>query len=41
MNGTAFTLEDGMSFMSINEALMWRRVNSYSPLFTGEFMQVS
>lgn len=33
--GPAFFLEDGKSAISLNDALMWAKVNPFSPLGTG------
>lgn len=36
INGPPFALEDGASFLSLGEALMWAQVNPFSPLSTGK-----
>lgn len=33
--GPVFFLEDGKSAISLNDALMWAKVNPFSPLGTG------
>jgi len=33
--GPSFFLEDGQSALSINEAVMWAKVNPFSPLDSG------
>ena len=38
VTGTPCVLEDGKSFMSIDDAIAWRRVCAYSPLLTGMHM---
>jgi hypothetical protein len=38
--GTVVMLEDDASFMPLNEAIMWKRVNPFSPLFTGSFVNI-
>ncbi|XP_067662961.1 WD repeat-containing protein 17-like [Haliotis asinina] len=35
VQGLAFFLEDGQSALSVNEALMWAKVNPFSPLGSG------
>jgi len=35
IKGPAFILEDGKSVISLNNALMWSKVNAFSPLGTG------
>jgi hypothetical protein len=35
MQGPVFLLEDGKSAISLNDALMWAKVNPFSPLGTG------
>ncbi|XP_028402254.1 WD repeat-containing protein 17-like [Dendronephthya gigantea] len=36
IKGPVFILEDGESVMSLNNAIMWAKVNPFSPLATGE-----
>jgi hypothetical protein len=38
INGFPVTLEDNMSYMSVNEVLMWTQVNPFSPTFSGSFL---
>ncbi|RXN04458.1 WD repeat-containing 17-like isoform X1 [Labeo rohita] len=38
IQGPAFFLEDGKSAISLNDALMWAKVNPFSPLGTGTIM---
>lgn len=38
--GTVVMLEDDASFVPLNEAVMWKQVNPYSPLFTGSFINI-
>jgi len=38
--GPAHVLEDGMTLISLSEAVMWGRVNVFSPLGTGKKIQV-
>lgn len=35
VQGPVFSLEDGKSAISLNDALMWAKVNPFSPLGTG------
>lgn len=35
VKGPVFVLEDGKSAISLNDALMWAKVNPFSPLGTG------
>lgn len=35
VQGPVFLLEDGESAISLNDALMWAKVNPFSPLGTG------
>lgn len=35
LQGPVFFLEDGKSAISLNDALMWAKVNPFSPLGTG------
>lgn len=35
IQGPVFFLEDGKSTISLNDALMWAKVNPFSPLGTG------
>ncbi|CAB1441577.1 unnamed protein product [Pleuronectes platessa] len=35
IQGPVFLLEDGKSAISLNDALMWAKVNPFSPLGTG------
>jgi len=35
LQGPSFFLEDGQSALSINEAVMWAKVNAFSPLASG------
>lgn len=35
VQGPVFLLEDGKSAISLNDALMWAKVNPFSPLGTG------
>lgn len=38
--GTVVLLEDDASFIPLNEAIMWKKVNPFSPLFTGSCVNV-
>ncbi|XP_033115625.1 WD repeat-containing protein 17-like [Anneissia japonica] len=38
IQGASFFLEDGVSAVSINEALMWAKCNSFSPSATGDII---
>jgi len=38
--GTVVLLEDDASFMPLNEAIMWKKVNPFSPLFTGSCVNI-
>lgn len=39
--GTPCILEDGKAFMSIDDAIAWRRVCPYSPLLSGSHMPIT
>ena len=38
VKGKPYILEDGKSFMSVDDAIAWRRLCAFSPLCTGRFM---
>lgn len=40
VQGAVVLLEDDATFMPLNEAIMWKKVNPYSPLFTGAFLNI-
>lgn len=41
IQGFPLALEDGLSYISMNEALMWTHVNPFSPTFSGMFLKVA
>ncbi|XP_076341237.1 WD repeat-containing protein 17-like [Tachypleus tridentatus] len=38
IQGPVFFLEDGTSALSLNDALMWAKVNPFSPLGSGQLI---
>ena len=38
--GTVVALEDEASFLPLNEAIMWKKVNPFSPLFSGNVVNI-
>jgi hypothetical protein len=40
IQGPPVRLEDEVSCISVNEAIMWKLVNPYSPLCTGKFLGI-